>query len=261
VSGPDESANPAWAALDSAFEAAMRGWREGTDPFTLLFSGGVDSGLLAWELRDHPGLELLAIGTAGAADLTDARESAGRLGLRPRIVEVEPSEVGEAEARWAPLLEGVSAVHRSVLVAFAIALGHAAPGRVMCGQGVDELFLGYAHFRGLDPSQADARSRADLRTLLEEDGPRVDRIAADLGRTLASPYLAPEFVRAAHALPISVRMPYDRPKDVFRRWAAYRGLPFEVADRPKRAMQYGSGIARLMNRGESRSPPESGVAH
>jgi asparagine synthase (glutamine-hydrolysing) len=243
-----------FADLDRALEVALRPWRDTSASLTVLFSGGVDSGLLAWELRTGRGRELLTIGVPGANDLAAARDGAAHLGLHVRIVEVDPTEVAEVARRWAPMLDEVSPVQRSVLVAFAVALGHTPPGPVLCGQGADELFLGYAHYRGLGPLEADTRSAADLGRLIDEDGPRVDRIAAELGRTLASPYLAPEFIAAATAIPIEARMPTDRPKDLFRRWAAHRGLPPGVADRPKRAMQYGSGIARLLARTENPSP-------
>jgi asparagine synthase (glutamine-hydrolysing) len=241
----------AFASLDRALEEGLRPWRDASGPLTVLFSGGVDSGLLAWELRARAGLELLTVGSAGAADLTAARESAARIGQRVRTVEVKRDEVVAAVGRWSTILEGVPSVHRAVLVAFAVALAHTAPGPVLCGQGPDELFLGYAHFRGLDPLGAEERSRLDLRSLLDEDAPRVDRIAAQLDRRIASPFLDPGFVAAARAIPIEARMPFGRPKSLFRRWAVHRGLPAETAERPKRALQYGSGIARMLARAAS----------
>jgi asparagine synthase (glutamine-hydrolysing) len=248
-----------YASLDTAIELAIRPWRESTRPVTLLFSGGVDSGLLAWELRSNPRLELLTIGSAGAADPIAARDSAARIGLRVRVVELDPFEVTETSHRWASALEGLSPVQRSVLVAFTVALGHAQAGPVLCGQGADELFLGYAHFQALGPEEATTRSDSDLRRLREEDGPRLDRIAAALGRRVVAPYLDPGFVAAALGIPIRARMPQGHPKRMFRQWAVHRGLPREIADRPKRAMQYGTGVARLLTRAESRIVPTGAV--
>jgi asparagine synthase (glutamine-hydrolysing) len=246
----------AFSVLDPAFEVAIGPWREAPAPLTLLFSGGVDSGLLAWELRGTPAIELVTIGVAGATDLAAAQRSAELLGLRVRTVEVGEVEIVAASHRWSAVLDGVSPVHRSVLIAFAVALEHSKPGPVLCGQGADELFLGYAHFRELGSRDAAARSEVDLRTLLEADGPRLDRIGSDSGRSVVSPYLAPEFIAAARSLSIEERMPRGLPKGLFRRWAIHRGLPAEIADRPKRALQYGSGVARLLSRTESATSPE-----
>jgi asparagine synthase (glutamine-hydrolysing) len=248
-----------YASLDTAIEPAIRPWRDSPRPLTLLFSGGVDSGLLAWELRSNPRLELLTIGSAGSADPIAARESAARLGLRVRVVELDPFEIAETSHRWAAALEGLSPVQRSVLVAFAVALGHAPTGPVLCGQGADELFLGYAHFQALGPEEATIRSDSDLRRLREEDGPRLDRVATALGRQVVAPYLDPGFVAAARGIPIRVRMPHGQPKRMFRQWAVHRGLPREIADRPKRAMQYGTGVGRLLARAESRIVPTAAV--
>lgn len=240
-----------YAKLDDEFERALAPWRASATPIGLLFSGGVDSGLLAWELRTNPRLDLLTIGTEGAPDLAAARRSASRMGLRVRGVEIGAAEVRDAERRWAAALEGLSPVDRSVAVALAVALGMATPGPVLCGQGADELFLGYSHFRGLDPTAAEARSAADLEKLCTRDGPRVEAIADLLGCRLVSPYLDAAFVAAARALPIEARLPDGQPKGFFRRWAVHRGLPLEIAERPKRAMQYGSGVARLLVRNRS----------
>jgi asparagine synthase (glutamine-hydrolysing) len=252
VDAPAAEETRAFAALDLALETTIGPWRTSPSPLTLLFSGGVDSGLLAWELRTNSSLELLTVGVAGASDLETARTGAARLGLSVRAVEIDLPEVRAADQRWAAGVEGLSPVHRAVVTAFAVALDHTVPGTVLCGQGADELFLGYAHFRGLDEREAAARSAADLERLVREDGPRAESIARQLGRRLASPYLDPEFLRVARAIPVHLRMPLEAPKGLFRRWAIHRGLPPEVAERPKRAMQYGSGVARLLARAEPR---------
>ncbi len=137
-----------------------------------------------------------------------------------------------------------------MLVAFALAVERSPPGPVLCGQGADELFLGYAHFRGLDVVAAAERSEADLKQLLERDWPVSQRIAERLGRSVVAPYLHPEFVRAARAIPIELRRPDPTPKGFFRQWALRRGLPPAIATRPKRALQFGSGIDRLLPRAE-----------
>lgn len=249
-----------FSVLDRAFGVALGSWRDAPAPLTLLFSGGVDSGLLAWELRANPSLELVTIGVHGATDPIAAQQSADTLGLRLRAVEIDPAEIAEADRRWAPVLDGMSPVHRSVLIAFAVALGHSTPGPVLCGQGADELFLGYSHFGGLEAHESAARSEADLRMLLEQDGPRLDQIAATLGRSVVSPYLAPEFIAAARSNPIESRMPEGLPKGLFRRWAIHRGLPAEIAERPKRALQYGSGVARLLARPPTDASPAGPAA-
>ena len=57
------------------------------------------------------------------------------------------------------------------------------------GQGADELFFGYAHFRRLTLEEAQARQRLDLARLLDFEWPRAQRIAESLGHDLRSPFL------------------------------------------------------------------------
>jgi asparagine synthase (glutamine-hydrolysing) len=184
----------------------------------------------------------------GSGDLVAGRDAARRLGLPWEPAVVRPPEIPPIIKAHARDLEGVSPVVRSVLVAFSTAVARARPGNLVCGQGVDELFLGYAHFRGLGSAAALERARADLDRLRTDDWPRARRIAARLGKTVHAPYLDPGFVRAASALPIEARLPDPEPKAWFRRWAEHRGLPPELAHRPKRALQYGSGIDRVLRR-------------
>lgn len=233
-----------FSALDAAFAAAIASWDTGGTSVTLLFSGGVDSGLLAWELRHRAGLTLFTVGVRGSPDLRAAAEGAALIGARWVPAEITPSEVREAATRLDA--SDLPRTARHVLVALALALDRAPGTTVLCGQGADELFLGYAHFRGLGPVEAARRSEADLRVLLERDWPRALQIARATGRTLVAPYLHPDFVTAARGIPIERRMPEPIPKRFFREWAMLRGLPAEIARRPKRALQYGSGVDRLI---------------
>jgi asparagine synthase (glutamine-hydrolysing) len=236
------------AGLGSALEEALRPLRGFAGPLGLLFSGGVDSSLLAWELRDRPGLLLNTLGTESSSDMTAGKTAAERLGTEWRGLSVGPADVIGAESRFEEELAGVSSVSRSVLLALSLAIPRAAPSRLVCGQGADELFLGYAHYRGLSPKEAEARSGHDLDRLRTVDWPRTQRIAEKSGKTIVAPYLSPEFDSAAQKVPIELRLPRDLPKRFFREWAIDRGLPSDLAFRPKKALQYGSGVSALIRR-------------
>jgi asparagine synthase (glutamine-hydrolysing) len=154
--------------------------------------------------------------------------------------------VRETEVRFREELAGISPVSRIVLLSLAIAIGQASPPRLVCGQGADELFLGYAHYRNLGGAEAERRSREDLLRLRVTDWPRTQRIAAKSGKEVVAPYLSPEFEESARRVPVDLRLPGDLPKRFFREWAIERGLPPELAGRPKKAVQYGSGVDALV---------------
>lgn len=194
---------------------------------------------------------LSTVGLEGSHDLSAAEEAASGLLLPwvPRVVTAE--EVLLMARQLETETSGLSPTARSVEVAFALAVHAAPPGVVLCGQGADELFFGYAHYRGLDDDGARRRGRADLRYLLTEAWPRSRRIAAALGREVVAPYLDPEFISAVEQIPLAERTAGPEPKHAFRSFAQRRGLPESIALRPKKALQYGTGVDRLLRRAEA----------
>jgi asparagine synthase (glutamine-hydrolysing) len=217
----------------------------------LLFSGGVDSGLLAWELRSAPGLTLATIGREGSSDLVAAERASEELGLGWTAAVLTDSEVLAMAHRIEPETRGLSPTARAVEVAMALAVARAPPGVVACGQGADELFYGYAHLRGSGAPESDRRADEDLQRLMSEAWPRSRRIAHTMGRELVAPYLAPEFLVAARRIPAAERRAGPAPKQAFRTFAQHRGLPRSIAERPKKALQFGTGVDRLLRRSET----------
>ena len=245
MANPGSGEGRAFEDLDRAWAEVRQQWPDGPDPIVVLFSGGVDSGLLAWEFRSHPGLILSTVGTVGAEDLALARSSASALGLRWVGTTVGADDVRDVALELGDLLLSVPAGRRTIFLALAIAIARAPPGTLVCGQGADELFLGYAHFRGLGPEELTARADADLRQLTSVDWPLTVEIARRWGRTIQAPFLDPRFIAAASAIPIGQRGPNPEVKGLWRAWARSRGLPEPLASRPKRALQFGSGIDRI----------------
>ncbi len=232
--------------LDEAFEPIRSRLLAPSRRATLLFSGGVDSSLLAHELRSAPGLELLVVGQVGSPDLAQAASAARLLGLPLSSVEISRADVDSAVSEFAAELGDARGPDRDVAVAFALASQRAPAPRILTAQGVDELFLGYHHFRNLSATAAEARSREDLDRLRTREWPRAVRIARRSGHELEAPFLDPAWVRTLWEIPIELRLPHPEAKRLFRAWAEHRGLPAEIAHRPKRAMQYGSRIHHLL---------------
>jgi asparagine synthase (glutamine-hydrolysing) len=232
--------------LAEALDRVIAPWRSSSEPLSVLYSGGVDSSLLAWELRAKADLALVTVGRQGSPDLKAAARGAELLGRPLTEVGLPASEIEEAGRVVGEPSTPAASPHRSVLVALLCAVRHCGTSQVLCGQGVDELFLGYAHFRGLSAADAEARSNADLRRARAVDAPAAARLARTAGHELHAPFLEEPFVSAARAIPIERRLPAPSPKTAFRVFAEGRGLPRELAWRPKRALQYGSGVDRTL---------------
>ncbi|MHB1435591.1 MAG: asparagine synthase C-terminal domain-containing protein [Thermoplasmata archaeon] len=244
MSGSDDADR--FGPLDAALATALAPVRQEPGPIILLFSGGIDSAFLAHALADTGRLRLWTIGIADSPEAEVAQSAAEALGLPWGFGTIDSGEVARAVERWGPGLRAVRGPARSVAIALALAIASAPPGRIVTGQGADELFLGYAHFRGIDAEAVVARSRADFERLDHQDGPRLERIAGELGRTIGAPFTHPALRAAVEQWPIVERLPRELTKPLLREWARRRGVPEPILRRPKRAIQYGSGVDRLL---------------
>jgi asparagine synthase (glutamine-hydrolysing) len=220
---------------------------------SVLYSGGLDSSLVAVGARSLAQVELVTVGVPGSSDLMAGNLGAARLGLEwvgRAITQRDVEFILESEKR---ILEGKSPVTQAVLAGLALGMDASTHYQILCGQGADELFLGYAHFEGLSVNQAMQRRERDLDKLLTEDWPPSLLIGEARGKSLLSPYLDPTFLRYARTLSIEqLRSGHGR-KPLLQEVARRLGVPTELAGRAKKAFQYGSGIQGLLNSIRARS--------
>ena len=117
-----------WGPLDRAFEAAVRPVLLDERPRVVLFSGGVDSGLLAWELRAAREMSLFTVGVAGADDLEQAGGAAPSVGLPWEGRTLRDGDLADLDRQLEPDLDGVPGPRRGIFVALAAAFATAPPG-------------------------------------------------------------------------------------------------------------------------------------
>jgi hypothetical protein len=262
-------------ALDDALQTATQRLR----PDLLLFSGGLDSALLAamWKEQGHRfravtvGLDPNILCTPAHrylpypcnSDITWARKVADHLDL-----DWTPVLLSEREALGA--LDWLMAQQRSFdlgqLNNIALIAGlQASEGESFAtGDDGDGLFGGYLF----------SRNQADWGAYVAERIPHIDPpargIGVSAGRTPLFPYLEPEVLAVARSLsgsdirankpvselplPPSFMDQFDWPLmqrterpwgKAILRWVAERWLPKEIAWRPKTDLQFGSGMCAL----------------
>lgn len=221
----------------------------------MLLSGGLDSAVLAAVLKPSGRVRTLTVGMQGAPDLAAGREAAESLGLPWTGAVVDEERLAELWETLGPASRAATAPARAVLLALAAAVDAAPTAEVLCGQGADELFLGYAHFRGLARDAAGERADADLARLRTTDWPAAQATAERLGHRLVAPFLDEGFVAAAQRVPLGARLPDPVPKAWMRAWARGLGVPDATASRPKRALQYGTRIDAWLRRTLKEAPP------
>ncbi|MDD1664511.1 MAG: asparagine synthase C-terminal domain-containing protein [Methanomicrobiales archaeon] len=208
------------------------------DEGAVALSGGVDSALIA----SLAGLPCVTVGLAGSRDLEKGSAAAKALGLSWQGVTITPDDVEITLPRV------ISAIPKATPLDVTIATGlffvarwagEKGHHRILVGQGADELFGGYARHRtATDLAPMLARDFASLR----DQALRDQAVARLHGTCLSLPYLDLRVVRAARSLPADTLVSADTGKVPLREVAA-RILPRDIASAPKKAMQYGSGIA------------------
>ena len=210
----------------------------------VLFSGGVDSSVVAVLVARHSQPTLYTVGVEGAHDLTVAKSTAEGLGLDWVGVVVGEDEIRQAIKGMVPIF-GTSPLTLSFEMPLFLVLGVAAEDLLLCGQGADELYAGYSRYRSMEEVSMRAAMAHDVEALLAH-GMGVEKKAADaFGKTLIHPFLDPEVVKVSLDLPLEMLLRGDENKVILRDVGRALGLG-QIADRKKKAAQYGSGIMNAM---------------
>ncbi|ELY53734.1 asparagine synthetase B family protein [Natronococcus jeotgali] len=246
---PEPDREAALEALDRAIRTAADRVRRADRDVAVAFSGGVDSALVA-ELLDAPSY---VVGFPDSHDLEAARTAADAMGRELRTVEFEPADLERAVPEVARAIGRTNAMDVQIaLPLYLVAERAAADGydALAVGQGADELFGGYEKVVRLDHRVAADTVRGAVREQvgsLPEQLPRDVRAIEAAGLEPVAPLLHDAVIDAALRLPDELLADADVRKRGFRRVAA-RYLPEEIATRDKKAVQYGSLVARELDR-------------
>ena len=236
-------------------------------PVGVFLSGGLDSSIVAAILaRLAPSgttVHSFAAGTEGSGDLLAARVVAAHLGLEhheriytdddvidalPEVVRAtesyEPSLVRSAVPNF--LLSELAARHLKV---------------VLTGEGADELFAGYHHFRTLDVEALRAALADGIDALHHLNLQRCDRVTMAHGLEARVPFLSRDMLALAQRIPMEWKLLGDDGQEQAQEKAllreAFEGwLPEAILWRRKEQFGDGSGTAEVMARQAERLVPD-----
>lgn len=265
-------------ALRSAFDAAIAEQTKNIPRAAVLFSGGLDSSLVAKavSLRVKK-TELFSVGTAGSQDLGFVEEVADEMGLKLHVRTVCASEIPAYIKKtkkalfghvpeWAHFGKRQNSVLGSELAKSKLQLQIGVPEFIaleqvkkhgfpvfFSGQGGDELFCGYSSFKRVLEEGGYKAVETEILRFLEimpsRNLAREQALAKHFSLEHRMPLMRPAFVQAALKIPAQEKItsPEDEMrKHALRALARELGVPEKACSRPKKAIQYGSGIAKAL---------------
>lgn len=221
----------------------------------IAFSGGLDSSAIAAVAKKKANVELITLnaGPSRSPDLETAEKVAAELKLPLNAVELG---AGLAEADfWAcqKLMPGSATELELMVGAYSLARKARSLGLgiMLFGSGAEETFVGYHKYyealgKGLDLPPI---LEVEFRTLPQRDLARTRAVCTVFGVEPRFPFMDRELFDAVQAVPMAEKLDDGvAKKPLLRKLAAELGVPKTAVERPKKALQYGSGLHKMMER-------------
>ena len=213
------------------------------------FSGGVDSSVVARGV----GGSLYAVGFADSRDLAGAKSSAATLSEDVTVIELGHDHIRRAARVVVQATGYLDAMNVSIAIPLYLVAKRAHTDGfdvLALGQGADELFGGYEKIAQPDHRVVATTVRGARNESLHRLADQLERDVLTIraaGIEPVFPLLDDRVVDAAIPLDDHHLVRDGIRKVTFRR-AATDFVPATVADRPKTAIQYGSLVARELDR-------------
>ena len=241
---------------DSLMEAVRRHLRGVEDEAVgVIFSGGVDSTLIAKILKDlGKRARCYCVGTDGSEDLYFAEYAAEALDLELQTITVDQTMIEKVLPEVIRCIEinGPVQVETAIPVYLAAKKASEDGIRVLFnGQGPDELFAGYPWYPAIAQKDGYVRLHAklwqDVALSYADTLEREDKAAMAHGVELKVPYLDLDLVRIAMRTSPSLKIRDAEDKRELGKWihrevALLLGVPRVISHREKNGAQHGSGV-------------------
>lgn len=252
-----EQKRAAMAAISGQLVRAVEERIPQREKFGVMFSGGVDSSIIALLLkRSGKEFNCYTVGfkdddTKEPEDVEAAEKAAKLIGVRLRTMIVDTRGAEQLIVRTVKALgPGLNNVV-NVGVA-AVELGCIEMARqdgvqfLFGGLGSEEIFAGYERHRQAVDRQEECWH--GLLLMYERDLLRDAALAKVSGVRFLTPFLDERLIGAAMRVPAKLKISSENSKLILREAAEELGLPKEIAWRQKRAAQYGSRIDKAIDK-------------
>lgn len=223
----------------------------GANVIGILFSGGLDSSLIAHLVKEskvNADITLYTVGTPESHDLSAAQEASRILDMNWKKIVIQPEEITHTIPKLAKIIDSHHPVKISFELPLFFALANIKEELILSGQGADELFGGYARYLNMENEDLKKALENDVKELIENGIKMGYNLAKHFDKTLKTPYLDEEVVRTAEMIPIEKKVGMGQRKIILRDAALHLGLPGKIANSEKKAVQYSSGIIKELRK-------------
>ena len=230
-----------------------------TKEIAVAFSGGLDSSVVAFlASRRSVNAHLIHVSLENRSETEDAKKAAEELKLPLHLYLFREDDVERVVAKVVELIEEPDPVKASIGVPFYWTAEKAARAGfkvILAGQGADELFGGYQRYVNEYLVEGKEKVRKtmfkDVARLHESNIERDEKICGFHDVELRLPFASYELAKFAVTLPLELKI--ERKADslrklVLREVAEKIGLPSFITTKPKKAVQYSTGINGALRR-------------
>ena len=248
------------AKIDKMLRLSVLKRVEGLAEIGVIFSGGLDSSYLALLLKEISEnvplkIKLYAVGVEGSKDVEAAIYTSKFLNLDLEICEVTEDLIREALPNVVKAIgdDNLMKVGVGLTTYFATEMVAQDGLKVaISGQGADELFGGYKRYlQSFVDGTLNYDLRVDMSNMYHVNLERDDACSMLNSVELRLPFLDKKLVELVLNIPDNkkiVSMHDDMRKSILRKIAFEEGLDYEIAYRPKKAAQYGTGIDKILRK-------------
>lgn len=222
----------------------------------VLLSGGVDSSLI---LKYAIDFNLNPVAYTAGSEFSKDREFVNKLAkdldFELIIVELSKEKISQTIPQIIKVLEEIkidpNIMQVSLSLPFYFIAKTARKNGVdlfLSGQGSDELFGGYHKYEKLSGQELINKMNLDTENLFKIDIIRDRKMAAESDMDIYFPYLDEEFIEYTKSIPTELKIKGVIKKWILRQLARKKGLPDYIYNRPKNALQYSSGVQKIVER-------------
>jgi asparagine synthase (glutamine-hydrolysing) len=239
--------------VEKLLEQSVRKRVAGMKEVAVAFSGGLDSSVVAFLAKKcSVNVQLIHVSLENQPETEEAKKVADELNLPLQVCLFKEADVEKVVSRVVSLIEEPDAVKASIGVPFYWTAEKTAAAGVkvlLAGQGADELFGGYQRYVNEYLLYGEETVRKamfdDVVRLHESNIERDVKICSFHDVELRLPFAAYQIAAFAVALPVELKIERKAGslrKLVLRKVAENMGLPASITKKPKKAVQYATGV-------------------